>query len=136
MAQMMRRMGIQNDDVPGVEEVVIRTATVTYRFTRPQVSRVRAQGSETWQVQGSPREEPTTPGVAPSRVAVEPAAPPKPAGPLPNNVPPPGPPSSYTPDPEDVKLVMQQTGASEAAARQALLETGGDLAEAIVKLGA
>jgi nascent polypeptide-associated complex subunit alpha len=35
---------------------------------------------------------------------------------------------------EDVKLIMEQTGKSEAEARQALKETNGDIAEAILKL--
>ena len=35
---------------------------------------------------------------------------------------------------EDVKLVMEQTGKTEKEVRQALQETNGDIAEAIVKL--
>ncbi|MBC7109831.1 MAG: nascent polypeptide-associated complex protein [Archaeoglobi archaeon] len=35
---------------------------------------------------------------------------------------------------EDIKLVMEQTGADEETARKALEETKGDLAEAILKL--
>jgi len=35
---------------------------------------------------------------------------------------------------DDVKLVMEQTGKSEAEARKALKETNGDIAEAILKL--
>jgi len=35
---------------------------------------------------------------------------------------------------EDVKLIMDQTGKSEKEVRQALQETNGDIAEAIVKL--
>ncbi|MFH1471000.1 MAG: nascent polypeptide-associated complex protein [Candidatus Micrarchaeota archaeon] len=35
---------------------------------------------------------------------------------------------------EDVKMVVGQTGASEADARKALEESGGDIAEAIMKL--
>ena len=35
---------------------------------------------------------------------------------------------------EDVKLVMEQTGKSETEARNALKETNGDIAEAILKL--
>ena len=37
---------------------------------------------------------------------------------------------------EDVKTVMEQTGMDEEKARAALKETGGDLAEAIIKLKA
>ncbi len=36
--------------------------------------------------------------------------------------------------PEDVKMVAEQTGASEADAKKALEESGGDIAEAIMKL--
>jgi nascent polypeptide-associated complex subunit alpha len=35
---------------------------------------------------------------------------------------------------EDIKLVMEQTGKSEAEARAALTQTNGDIAEAILKL--
>jgi nascent polypeptide-associated complex subunit alpha len=35
---------------------------------------------------------------------------------------------------DDVKLVMEQTGKSEAEARKALKESNGDIAEAILKL--
>ncbi len=35
---------------------------------------------------------------------------------------------------EDVKLIMEQAGVSEEAARKALEETNGDLAEALLKL--
>ena len=35
---------------------------------------------------------------------------------------------------EDIKLVIEQAGVSEEAAREALLTSGGDLADAILKL--
>ncbi len=35
---------------------------------------------------------------------------------------------------DDIKLIMEQTGKSEAEARRALQETNGDIAEAILKL--
>jgi nascent polypeptide-associated complex subunit alpha len=35
---------------------------------------------------------------------------------------------------DDVKLVMEQTGTTAAAAREALAATGGDIAEAILRL--
>ena len=40
----------------------------------------------------------------------------------------------FEPSEEDIKLVMEQTGASREIVVQTLKETGGDLAEAIVKL--
>jgi nascent polypeptide-associated complex subunit alpha len=36
---------------------------------------------------------------------------------------------------EDIKLVMEQTGSSDSDANKALLETKGDIAAAILKLG-
>ena len=41
---------------------------------------------------------------------------------------------AYEPSEEDVKLVVEQTGASPEEARRALIETRGDIAEAIMKL--
>ncbi|MBN1859964.1 MAG: nascent polypeptide-associated complex protein [Candidatus Thermoplasmatota archaeon] len=35
---------------------------------------------------------------------------------------------------DDIKLIMEQTGKSEAEVKKALMETNGDLAEAILKL--
>ena len=43
-------------------------------------------------------------------------------------------PADFEPSEEDVKLVMEAAGCNRDAARRALRETGGDLAEAIVKL--
>lgn len=40
----------------------------------------------------------------------------------------------FEPSEDDLKLVMEQTGANRAAAIQALKESGGDLAQAILKL--
>jgi len=41
---------------------------------------------------------------------------------------------SQDPQKEDIKLIMEQTGKSEAEVRKVLKETNGDLAEAILKL--
>ena len=40
----------------------------------------------------------------------------------------------FQPSDDDVKLVMEQAGVAREAAVQALVETGGDIAEAILKL--
>ena len=42
--------------------------------------------------------------------------------------------SGYEPSDEDVKLVVEQTGVPPEEARKALKETGGDIAEAILRL--
>jgi nascent polypeptide-associated complex subunit alpha len=54
MAMMMKRLGIDVKDIQGVQEVVVRTATRDYVFTKPAVSVMKAQGVETWQVSGTP----------------------------------------------------------------------------------
>jgi nascent polypeptide-associated complex subunit alpha len=40
----------------------------------------------------------------------------------------------FQPSEEDIKLVIEQTGVEREVAAQALKETGGDIAEAILKL--
>ena len=128
MQAMMRRMGIQMQDIDGVIEVVVRTRTKEYRIKRPSVSIMKAQGSETWQVQGKATE------VAIDAAATPPASTPTPAAdaapaPVATNAPPPLPVSE-----DDVRLVMKQTGKDAATCRKALEAAGGDLAEAIVAL--
>src|SRR5687767_11777383 len=54
MAMMMRKMGVEMRDIEGVQEVLVRTATKEYRFRKASVSVMKAQGTETWQVQGKP----------------------------------------------------------------------------------
>jgi nascent polypeptide-associated complex subunit alpha len=121
MAAMMKRMGIEMRDVEQVEEVVVRTATKEYRFKRPEVSIMKAQGQETWQIQGK--------AVASDRAG---AAVPPPAVPSVSSAPA----APYAPSPDDVKVVMEAAKVPEAKACEALLATGGDLAEAILRLSA
>lgn len=125
MAMMMKRMGIETSDLAGVEEVLIRTRDAEYRFRKAAVSVIRAQGSETWQIVGKPEKVPrgaaTATSATPDPPAASPPAAPAPAAAIPISA-------------DDVRLVMEQTGRSEADARAALAATG-DLAEAIVRLG-
>jgi nascent polypeptide-associated complex subunit alpha len=125
MALMMRKMGIEMRDIPDVQEVIVRTPVKEYRFLKPSVSVMKAQGSETWQVQGKPQ--------AVDR-ATAPAAPvPLPPAPTLPSAEPPIPTNTPIPE-EDVRMVMEQTGKDAATARKALESSGGDIAEAIVKL--
>ncbi|MES2154690.1 MAG: nascent polypeptide-associated complex protein [bacterium] len=117
MAAAMKRMGIDVRDIEGVEEVTIRTLDREYRFRKAQVSVMKAQGQETWTVVGKPDVS--------ERAGSAPAAKPQPAE---------APSPAYAPTPEDIQTVMQAASASEAAARKALLETDGDLAQAILNL--
>ncbi len=99
---MMKRLGIQMEEIDDVQEIVIRTPTKDYVFTDATVSIMKAQGSETYTINGKPT-------VREHEVAL-------------------------TASPEDIAMVAEQCGVDEATARQALKETGGDLAEAILKL--
>src|SRR3989304_4565892 len=54
MKHMMKRMGIESEEIEGVEEVLIRTATKEYVFTRAQVTMMTVQGQKTAQIVGEP----------------------------------------------------------------------------------
>lgn len=135
MAMMMRKMGIQVQDIPDVEEVIVRTKTTEYRIRKATASIMKAQGSETWQIQGKAemveRGAPARP--SPGPVPQSPAAPSTTSAPK-GPAAPATPTAPYVPDAADIQLVREQCKCDEATARRTLIETGGDLAEAIVKL--
>jgi len=54
--RMMERMGINLKEMPGVEEVIIRTAEKEIRIRNATVSEVNAQGSRVFQVAGEVEE--------------------------------------------------------------------------------
>jgi nascent polypeptide-associated complex subunit alpha len=104
--RMMEKMGMKLDEIQGVTEVLIRTATREIVIEEPVVTSIVAQGQKMYQVTGGssheriPSTQPTTPELPDS----------------------------------DVKLVAEQTGKTLDEAKAALKESGGDLAEAILKL--
>jgi len=100
MASMMKQMGIDVNEIEGVEEVIIRTPQKDIVFKDAQVTIMDARGMKTYQVTGTPQEI--------LREAIIPE--------------------------EDVKLVMEQSKSKEIDARNALTETKGDIAAAIMKL--
>lgn len=106
MKQAMKRMGISQEEMPGVEEVVIRTADKEYVIKDASVTCVTMQGQKTYQVVGDAEVRP--------RQAVKEDAP-------------------GIPD-EDVQLVMSQTGATREKAEKALRDCDGQPAEAILKI--
>ena len=116
MKAAMRRMGIQQDEIEGVEEAIIRTKDKEIVFRRPDVMSITAQGQVTYQIVGKPEERPRG-GAVEGGEAVAPA---------------PAPAAKYSE--EDVELVMGQTGASEEDVRAALDECEGEVAEAIMRL--
>ena len=108
MKAMMKRMGISQEDIEDVVEVVIKTRTKEIVFKDAAVTAMTVQGQKTYQVVGTPQERPRTKEEQPSE-----------EGGIPE---------------EDVKLVMSQTGCTAAEAKKALEETGGAPAEAILKI--
>ena len=111
MKQMMKRLGIEQEDLGEVEEVVIRTAEKGDVFRNASVSAMTAQGQKIWQVIGEPV------------VRARPDATKQPAASA-------GPAVSE----EDVALVAEKAGVSEEEARKVLEECGGEPAEAIIRL--
>jgi nascent polypeptide-associated complex subunit alpha len=104
--RMMQKMGMKVDTIEGVTEVLIRTATREIIIEEPVVTSVVVQGQKMYQIAGGSAHE-----RAPSIEAGSPEVP-----------------------EEDAKLVAEQTGKTIDEARAALKESGGDLAEAILRL--
>jgi nascent polypeptide-associated complex subunit alpha len=104
--RMMQKMGMKIDEIDGVTEVLIRTATREIIIKEPVVTSVVVQGQRMYQVTGGSAHERT-----PSTEEAQPEVP-----------------------EEDVNLVATQTGKTVDEAKAALKESGGDLAEAILRL--
>jgi nascent polypeptide-associated complex subunit alpha len=100
MKQMMKKLGMQVEQIEDVKRLVIETGKGNYVFDSAEVTAMTMQGVTTYQVLGEPRFE-------------------EPALQIPE---------------DDVKMVAEQTGKSPDAAREVLLATKGDIAEAIMRL--
>jgi nascent polypeptide-associated complex subunit alpha len=120
MQMAMRRLGMSTEEVPDVEEVIVRTKTKDIVFVAPEVTVLTVQGVRTYQVVGTAENRPHGVGGA-APVSRTGGAAPAPA-------PPPGPPD------EDIQLVMDQAQVSRPDAIEALLQSSGEPAEAIMKL--
>lgn len=119
MERMMRKMGIEQKDLDGVKEVIIRFADKEWVISNPQVTMVKQANTETYQVAGSKTERSRS-GKQPTEASV---AAEKPA------------PEKKIEIPiEDAALVAGQTGVDIETAKKVLIETEGDLAAAILKL--
>jgi nascent polypeptide-associated complex subunit alpha len=119
MARMMKKMGIEQKEIEGVREVVIRFDDKEWVILNAQVTMVKQAGSESFQISGTKSERNLT-GSTPvktetpvSEVEVK---------------------KTIEIPMEDAALVASQTGVDIGVAKQALEETGGDLAAAILKL--
>ena len=116
MKQMMEQMGIDVTELDA-EEVVIRTEDEELVFSDAQVTRMDAQGQQTYQVVGDPesREAGATAlegGEADADAEGD---------------------DGGIPD-DDIALVAENAGVDAETAREALVEADGDLAAAIARL--
>jgi len=106
MRRMMKKLGMQLEELTDVEEVVIIRSREVIKLASPTVSVMRIGGQTIFQVIGEPTTEPRE--EAKEEVTEIPE--------------------------EDVQLVAAQAGVSLEAARKALIEAEGDLAKAILTL--
>jgi len=123
MKQMMEQMGIDVTELD-VEEVVITTADEELVFSDAQVTRMDAQGQQTYQVVGDPESREKGAGSAAAAVEGDSEdAESDDAGSGGDTIP-----------EEDVQLVAERAGVNTDAARDALEANNGDLAAAIADL--
>jgi nascent polypeptide-associated complex subunit alpha len=109
MKGMLKNMGIDINELEGVKEVVIRMEDREIVLENPSVAIMDAHGQRTYQISGEAQERQLSGAVAEQPVII--------------------------PD-TDIELVVAQTGVEAEQARAALVESKGDIAAAILKLGA
>lgn len=102
----MQRMGMSMDAMPDVQQVVFKTSTKEIVVEEPEVAILNLKGQKVFQVTGGKITEKALEAVEEKVVIPE----------------------------EDIRLVADQTGKSVEEAKQALEESGGDLAKAILLL--
>jgi len=118
MERMMKKMGIEQKEIDGIKEVIIRFNDKEWVISKPAVTMIKQAGAETYQIAGNKTErnlsktsadtgssEETEERVVEIEIPIE-----------------------------DAALVASQTGVDIETAKQALKETEGDLAAAILKL--
>jgi len=108
MERMMRQMGVKVDEIKGVSKVVIFSESGNIVIDSPQVTKTKIMGQTMFQVVGEGKTEKPVPGAKES--------------------------PSIQVSEEDVELVASQAKVSKERARQALVESKGDIAEAIISL--
>lgn len=111
MEQMMRKMGVKQEDIDA-EQVIIICSDKKIVIDNPSVQKVNMMGKESYQISGEESEESLD-----SKDSDEESEP-----------------AEITE--EDIKTVMEQTQSSKADAEQALKDTDGNIAEAILLLTA
>ncbi len=121
MQQMMKQMGIDVTEIDA-EEVVIRTGDEELVFDGAQVTRMDAQGQETYQIVGEPTTRELGAGDGGDGDTADDTADDADSG------------DAAGITDEDVQLVATRASVSEADAREALEDADGDLAAAISSL--
>ncbi len=104
MQKAMKRLGITQQEIEA-REVIIKTMDAEIVIHNPQVSKVNMMGQETFQIVGRIEERPLSSGSEESEI-----------------------------NEEDIATVMEQTGATEDEAKQAIAGNNNDLAKAIMAL--
>ncbi|MFB6124573.1 MAG: nascent polypeptide-associated complex protein [Halanaeroarchaeum sp.] len=112
LEQMMSQMGIDVQELDATKVVITQEDGTELVFENPDVTRMDAQGQQTYQVVGEPTEREGAAIEAAEDEAESESAIPQ----------------------SDVDLVRERTGASEEAARETLEAVDGDLAAAIDQL--
>jgi nascent polypeptide-associated complex subunit alpha len=105
MKQMMKKYGMNIDELSDVEEIIIKTKTQDLVFKDAEVTVIDIQGQKTFQIVGNPE------FVAKDSGGSAPGIP-----------------------QEDIELVAAQANVSLEEAKEALMECDGNPAEAIMKL--
>jgi len=105
MQQMMKKMGIQQEDIDA-EEVIIKCKDKKIIISNPSVQKVNMMGKKNYQISGDESIE---------SIDEE---------------------ETLEISDEDIKTVASQAQTSEEEAKQALLDTNGNIAEAILLLTA
>lgn len=107
MQQMMKKMGIQQEDIDA-EEVIIRCKDKKIIISNPSVQKVNMMGQKNYQISGTETIEALDEESQDSADITD----------------------------EDIKTVASQAQVSEEDAKQALTDTNGNIAEAILLLTA
>ncbi len=108
MQQAMKKMGIKQNNVDNVTEVIIRTLDKEIVITNAEVVCVDMQGNRSYQISGNEETRELSEGPSSASVASFPS--------------------------EDIDLVMSQTGCDRDVAIKALEDAAGQPAEAILKI--
>ncbi len=107
LRRLMKRMGIELEEIKDATRVEIHLKDKKIVIDRPQVVAMHSRGETIFQIIGSPHEEVLAEEKKESIIEVS---------------------------EEDIEFIVSQTGVSREEARKALIEAGGDIAEAILRL--